>query len=225
MHRPQLSTPAASVSLILLPDEFLKTVFLNECKIFQHTHVIPCPVSLIQCFQPFARIYDTSFAVYVKYKPYHYSKVKNMTRRCTNSGAAYHWRICQSNGRDRIQATWGVKPFRNGHPTDKPAFSQHTKRKTVKFYVLPFLVACRSKKDILGQPYLQKLFADLCHFVLIQQNWHIYQANKSYKTPVCLRVLKLLETDPPRTNLHFCKQAKRKERWNFSFQRSFCGKP
>jgi hypothetical protein len=59
MHRPQLSTPAASVSLILLPDKFLKAVFLNECKIFQHTHVIPCPVSLIQCFQPFARIYGT----------------------------------------------------------------------------------------------------------------------------------------------------------------------
>ena len=129
MHRPQLSTPAASVSLILLPDEFLKTVFLNECKIFQHTHVIPCPVSLIQCFQPFARIYGTSFAVYVKYKPYHYSKVKNMTRRCTNSGAAYHWRICQSNGRDRIQATWGVKPFRNGPSTDKLAFLQTSKKK------------------------------------------------------------------------------------------------
>ena len=59
MHRPQLSTPAASVSLILLPDKFLKAVFLNECKIFQHTHVIPCPVSLIQYFQPFARIYGT----------------------------------------------------------------------------------------------------------------------------------------------------------------------
>ena len=57
MHRPQLSAPAASVPLILLPDKFVKAVFLNECKIFQHAHVIPCPVSLIQRFQPFARVY------------------------------------------------------------------------------------------------------------------------------------------------------------------------
>jgi hypothetical protein len=56
MHRPQFSTPAASIPFILLPDKFVKTVFLNERKIFQHTHVIPRPVPLVQCFQPFTRV-------------------------------------------------------------------------------------------------------------------------------------------------------------------------
>lgn len=59
MHRPQFSTSAASIPFILLPDKFVKAVFLNERKIFQHTHVIPRPVSLVQCFQPFTRVYGT----------------------------------------------------------------------------------------------------------------------------------------------------------------------
>lgn len=59
MHCPQLSAPAAPVPLILLPDKFVKAVFLNECKIFQHTHVILCSVSLVQCFQSFTRVYGT----------------------------------------------------------------------------------------------------------------------------------------------------------------------
>lgn len=59
MYGPQLSAPAAPVPLILLPDKFVKAVFLNERKIFQHTHVILCSVSLVQCFQSFTRVYGT----------------------------------------------------------------------------------------------------------------------------------------------------------------------
>ena len=57
MHCPQLSAPAASVSLILLPDKFVKAVFLNECKIFQHTHVIFCAIPFVQRFQPVTGIF------------------------------------------------------------------------------------------------------------------------------------------------------------------------
>lgn len=74
------------------------------------------------------------------------------------------------------------------------------------FYHTTCTLIYKLVKCVFPKNFLQKLFADLCHFVLIQQNWQIYQANKSYKTPVCLRALKLLETDPPRTNLHFRNQ-------------------
>lgn len=57
MHCPQLSAPAASVPLILLPDKFIKAVFLNERKIFQHTHVIFCAIPFVQRFQSVTGIF------------------------------------------------------------------------------------------------------------------------------------------------------------------------
>ena len=57
MNRPQLSAPAASVPLILLLDKFVKAVFLNERKIFQHTHVIFCAIPFVQRFQPVTGIF------------------------------------------------------------------------------------------------------------------------------------------------------------------------
>lgn len=57
MHCPQLAAPAASVSLILLPDKFVKAVFLNERKIFQHTHVVFCAIPFVQRFQPVTGIF------------------------------------------------------------------------------------------------------------------------------------------------------------------------
>ena len=57
VHGPQLSAPAAPVPLILLPDEFIKAVFLNERKIFQHTHVVFCAVPFVQRFQPVTGIF------------------------------------------------------------------------------------------------------------------------------------------------------------------------
>lgn len=57
MHCPQLSAPAAPVPLILLPDKFVKAVFLNEHKIFQHTHVVFCTIPFIQRLQPVTGIF------------------------------------------------------------------------------------------------------------------------------------------------------------------------
>ncbi|WP_158098577.1 hypothetical protein [Gemmiger sp. An120] len=57
MHCPQLSASAASVPLILLPDKFIKAVFLNERKIFQHAHVVFCAIPFIQRFQPVTGIF------------------------------------------------------------------------------------------------------------------------------------------------------------------------
>nr|WP_317320877.1 hypothetical protein [Subdoligranulum variabile] len=59
MHCPQLAAPAASVSLILLPDKFVKALFLNERKIFQHTHVVFCAIPFVQRFQPVTGIFCT----------------------------------------------------------------------------------------------------------------------------------------------------------------------
>ena len=57
MHCPQLSAPVASAPLILLPDKFIKAVFLNERKIFQHAHVVFCAIPFIQRFQPVTGIF------------------------------------------------------------------------------------------------------------------------------------------------------------------------
>ena len=57
VHGPQLSASAASVPLILLPDKFIKAVFLNERKIFQHAHVVFCAIPFIQRFQPVTGIF------------------------------------------------------------------------------------------------------------------------------------------------------------------------
>lgn len=59
MHRPQFSTPAASILLILLLYKFVKAVFLNERKVFQHTHVVFCSVAFVQRFQPVTGIFYT----------------------------------------------------------------------------------------------------------------------------------------------------------------------
>lgn len=59
MHCPQLSAPAAPVPLILLTDKFVKAVFLNERKIFQHTHVVFCAIPFVQRFQPVTGILCT----------------------------------------------------------------------------------------------------------------------------------------------------------------------
>ncbi|MEI3580315.1 MAG: hypothetical protein V8Q30_10245 [Acutalibacteraceae bacterium] len=39
---PQLAASAASVSLFLLPDKFVKAIFLNISEVFQHAHMIFC---------------------------------------------------------------------------------------------------------------------------------------------------------------------------------------
>lgn len=56
MNRPQLSAPAASVRSSAA-DKFVKAVFLNERKIFQHTHVIFCAIPFVQRFQPVTGIF------------------------------------------------------------------------------------------------------------------------------------------------------------------------
>lgn len=40
MHRPQLSAPAAAIPLILPPHKCFQSICLNECKVFQHAHVV-----------------------------------------------------------------------------------------------------------------------------------------------------------------------------------------
>ena len=59
MHRPQLSAPAAAIPLILPPHKCFQSICLNECKVFQHAHVVFCSVPFVQCFQPFTRVYGT----------------------------------------------------------------------------------------------------------------------------------------------------------------------
>lgn len=59
MHGPQLAASAASVSLFLLPDKFVKAVFLNISEVFQHAHMIFCPVASVQRFQSAAGVFCT----------------------------------------------------------------------------------------------------------------------------------------------------------------------
>ena len=59
MHGPQLAASAASVSLFLLPDKFVKAIFLNISEVFQHAHMIFCPVAFVQRFQSAAGVFCT----------------------------------------------------------------------------------------------------------------------------------------------------------------------